>query len=168
MKHYTLLVWCAVFALSLWEPRALAESGAKPSAPGPRSASIGAPSTAPQPGPTSLGKARHLVTWMVVRSDQIQHWLRVARQQQQRSRSRCLDSQLSQAHAVERRGEVALQAIKAAVQSGRLHEIEPQLARLEICDEHSRRLLRQANVCGRTPVRSRKPPASRTHARRLR
>ena len=94
-----------------------------------------------------LATASAQVSQMTARSERIQRWLRSARSHANRQRSRCLDSNLSQSHAIERLAREELARMRKAAASSNDRACSLHGSRLHHFAARSRYVSRAASSC---------------------
>ena len=149
------------------QPVLAAETSTKPGAPAvtsaPAPASVKAPTVPSRPQgefDDDLLRAEWLLVHVALRSDRIHKWLRRARQRSAFRRARCIDRILTQAHAVERQGQEARRQAQRAAKRGQRHEFAQPMARLWVCSQRSRALIRIAHACSANGGRPKHHPST--------
>jgi len=117
----------------------------------------------PPPTPLMVRAAagRNVLAELGWRSDIIHQWLRDARRAGYRTRAACLDSLLSETHALERTADEARRNAEKAAAAGDVTTVDRELVRLVVFDQRSTSLVGSAQQCGRSPIRSARPIAGR-------
>ena len=158
------VVLCPASALAEPEPGSVKRltspetRSASPTAPQPSASATAHRAAVPSPAEARrhpiVRRATDMVDLLSLRADRVQLWLRDARGQQDRARSRCLDRVLSQSHALERQGDYERGAIATAVLRGEAWATAPRLQRLAVFFARSDTLLEAADDCGRQVSRT--------------
>jgi hypothetical protein len=105
--------------------------------------------SAPRNAREAVDEARATVSQMALRSERIFKLLREARNEGDDKKAQCIDDVLSQAHALERRGEAEAEGIAQAAKSGDDDTVEWRSKRLRVLSNQSIDLVTHASRCGK-------------------
>ena len=97
---------------------------------------------------TQLQRSSDLTSWMSFRSNRIQRSLRNARNVSKTSAITCLDTLLSQSHAVEQQADKIDEKIHRAALEGRGQTIGTHMSRMQVLLDRSLLLSAKARRCG--------------------